>query len=425
MQHLIPSRLMASGLMAAALVLMTTPAHAQDADQARQMLRQGLAAQAEAAYGALIAQSPNDPDHWLGRGLARARQSLWGAAAQDLEKAVAISPGYADAWSALADVYRWSDRPAAAADAYGRLAVLRPQDAQVQIQRARSWVAAGELAAARRAAQRARELGAAESDLPALPPETASPSLPAWAVADLLPPRQQPEVDGEGFGWALTAGVAGTDWGAGTAREGRLTLRHFGPRGSIAVTQVGLRSRGDHDRGWTLDAYPRLWTDAYANVRYQRAGTPTLYPGKAWRVELFQHLGSDWELAASHDRLDFSAPVEIEGVALGYYWGDFYARWRHQRVRTDVSTDRGNRFVLRYYYGGDADHYLEFNASQGSSDDFDSALVQGARVGARGLAWTHFVRPDWGVQLSARQARDRSSPGSRVRDVALGLTTRW
>ena len=398
------------------------PAQAQDAEQARQLLRQGQAAQAEAAYGALIASAPNDPDHWLGRGLARARQSLWGLAAQDLEKAVSISPGHADAWSALADVYRWSDRPAAAADAYGRLALLRPQDAQVQIQRARSWLAAGEAAAARRAVQRARELGAAEADLPALPvwPDPAAPVLANAGDTDTRAPAG---AVAEGFRWALSVSVARTDFGARAAHDSRLTLRHYSPWGSIALEQLGLRNWGEHDRAWALDAYPRLWRGAYAHLRYQRAGTPALYPGTAWRAELFQNLGSGWELAASHDRLGFDSPVRIDGLALGYDWGHFHARWRHQQVRSDASSGAGNRLLLRYYYAGDADSYFELNASQGRSDDFESAVLQSARSDARGLAWTHFVRRDWGLKLSARQARDSS--GSPVRDVGLGMSTRW
>lgn len=399
------------------------PAKAQDAELARQLLRQGQAAQAEAAYGAMIASAPNDPDHWLGRGLARARQSMWTLAAQDLEKAVSISPGYADAWSALADVYRWSDRPADAADAYGRLALLRPDDPQVQIQRARSWLSAGEIRAARRAVERARALGAKESDLPVVPEEPLRTTLRALAT-DTQHRAPAEAVDGSAR-WAVSAGVSSTDFGTRAAHERILSLRHYTPWGSIAIEQLGLRNWGEQDRAWALDAYPSLWSGAYAHVRYQRAGTPELYPETAWRVELFQNVGGGWELAASHDRLGFDAPVMIDGVAVGYYWGNFYVRWRHQQVRTDTSTGRGNRFVLRYYYEGDADHYLELNASQGRSDDFETAALQTSRADTRGLAWMHYMGRDWGLMLSARQARDSSGRGSRSRDLGLGLMARW
>ena len=398
------------------------PAVAQDADLARQLLRQGQAAQAEAAYGALIASAPNDPDHWLGRGLARARQSQWVLAAQDLEQAVSLSPGYADAWSALADVYRWSDRPAAAADAYGRLALLRPDDAQVQIQRARSWLAAGEISAARRAVARARALGAAETDLPSVPDEPHRANL--LALAADAQQRAPAEAEAGGARWAVSASVSRTEFGTRKSHDHSLSLRHYSPWGSIAIEQMGLRHWGEHDRAWALDAYPRLWSGAYAKVRYRRAGTPGLYPETAWRLELFQNVGG-WELAASHDRLGFASAMQIDGVAVGYHWGNFYARWRHQQVRTDGPSGRGNRFVLRYYYEGDADHYLELNASQGYSDDFETAVLQTPRADTRGLAWTHYVGRDWGVKLSARQARDTSGRGSRSRDLGLGVMARW
>lgn len=410
-------------LLAAGVLWVSAQAQAQDADQARQWLRQGLAVQAEAAYAALIASAPNDPDHWLGRGLARARQSLWGPAAQDLERAVAISPGYADAWSALADVYRWSDRPAAAAEAYGRLALLRPADARVQVQRALSWLAAGEIRAARRALDQARALGAPESDLPDLPAEPARPSLRALLADAAM--RVPVEAQAPGVRWAVSAGVSRTDLGARAAFDQRLSLRYYSDWGSLALAQLGLRNGGEHDRAWALDAYPRLWSGAYANVRYQKAGTPALYPGTAWRVELFQNLGDGWELAASHDRFGFGAPVRIDGVGVGYSWGHFHAGWRHQQVRADGSSGRGNRFVLRYYYEGDADHYLELHASQGRSDDFDTALLQTARSDARGLAWSHYVGRDWGIKLSARQARDSSGPGTRSNDVGVDVIARW
>ena len=88
-------------MFGAGALMVAGAVQAQDADAARQLLRQGQAQQAAAAYSVLIERSPGDPDHWLGRGLANARQALWPAAMADLEKAVALAPGYADAWSAL------------------------------------------------------------------------------------------------------------------------------------------------------------------------------------------------------------------------------------------------------------------------------------------------------------------------------------
>jgi len=303
--------------MLGACALMVMGAQAQDADAARQLLRQGQAQQAAAAYSVLIERSPGDPDHWLGRGLANARQALWPAAMADLEKAVALAPGYADAWSALADVYRWNDRPAAAADAYARLAVLRPDDVQVAVLRARSLVAAGDLEGARLAVQRARELGAAEADLPAL-------SRPR--KAELTPETLNPVVPSDGYKWAVSGGLFRTSSGSSSANENSLSVRRYGELGSIAIERLGLHRFGYSDQAWAVDAYPRLWNGAYANLRYQRTDSPELYPARSWRAELYQNVGGGWELAASHDYLGFGSGVRIEGVSAGKYWGNFFAR---------------------------------------------------------------------------------------------------
>ena len=405
--------------MLVAMVALATGAWAQT-DEARVLLNQGKAQQAADLYGQRIAREPGDPDHWLGRALARIRLGQWPDAMADLEKAVAIAPGYADAWSSLADVYRWNDRPAAAADAYARLAALRPNDAQVQVLRARALLAAGDAEGARLAVQRARELGAAEDSLPALNP-TRPRSASGEAGIDM---PSQPVASG-GHRWALSAGASRTASGAASAQENSVALRHYSAYGSIALERLGLRRFGDQDQAWAVDAYPRLWQGAYANLRYQQTRTADLYPPRAWRAELYQNISGGWEAAVSRDFLGFGSGVRIDGVSMGKYWGNFFARWRHQQIKTDSSSGKGDRLFVRYYYEGDADHYLEANVSRGRSDDFGSALIQASRSNSRGLVWMHFVTRDWGYKLSASRSADTSGYGTQASDLGISLTRRW
>lgn len=388
---------------------------AQDLGQAQQLLRSGQAEAAEQAYATLIERTPGDPDPWLGRGLSRMRLARWEGAMQDLEKAVELAPGYADAWSALADVYRWNDRWASAADAYARLATLRPQDAQVQVMRARALWQLGDAAQARRAAQRALALGASAADVATF--EEKSPVERAALASGSMSDR--------GYDWALSAGVGRTLSGASGATENQLSLRRYTDWGSIALERLSLRRFGEVDQAWAVDAYPRLWAGAYANVRYQSADSASLYPQRSWRLELFQNLGSGWELAGSHDELGFGSGVRIEGVSLGKYWGNFYARWRHQSVQSDSSSGKGDRVLLRYYYAGDPDHYVEANLSQGRSDDFSSAILRASRTDARGLAWQHFIDRWWGLKMSLSESRDTSAANARARDWSASLIRRW
>jgi YaiO family outer membrane protein len=385
----------AAGLVVA--VCGAQPLWAQDADAARSLLRSGQPEQAAQAYTALIERSPTDPDHWLGRGLARSRLGQWLGAMDDLEKAVALAPGYADAWSALADVYRWNDRPAAAADAYARLAALRPDDAQVRVMQARSLLAAG---------------------TPALASSPEAAGTPALASS--------PEADAPaGYRWALSGGVSRTEAGSFSARENSLALRHYTEWGSVAIERLGQERFGYSDQAWAVDAYPRLWQGAYANVRYQRTAIADLYPPRAWRAELYQNVGGGWELALSRDFLGFGSGVRIDGVSAGKYWGNFFARWRHQQVSSDSSSGRGDRFFVRYYYEGDADHYVEARVSRGRSDDFSTGLILPSRSDSRGLVWYHFVARDWGFKLSASRSNDTAGRGLNATDAGVGLVRRW
>lgn len=412
-------------LLASCIGLFVGLAQAQNAEDARRFLDQGQYRTAVQAYTGLIEQHPTDPDHWLGRGLAQVRQGAWRDAVNDLERAVAIAPSYADAWSALADVYRWNDQAAAAANAYARLAVLRPNDVQVRVLQARSLLAAQDVPGARAAVQRARELGAAEDTLPALPGLAAVQAAPAQAETPPVPETLNQDATADGHKWAVSVGVGRSASGSSVARDNSLSLRRYGELGSIAVERLGLSRFGDTDQAWAVDAYPRLWRGAYANVRYQFANTPDLYPARSWRAELYQNVGGGWELAASRDFLGFGSGVRIDGVAAGKYWGNFFARWRHQQVSSDSSAGKGDRFFVRYYYEGDANHYVELNASKGRSDDFGSALIQQSRSDSRGVVWYHFVTRDWGFKLSASESNDSSAYNSKARDLGLGLTRRW
>lgn len=232
-------------------------------------------------------------------------------------------------------------------------------------------------------------------------------------------------VTGRGYGWALSVGASHSTSDAARADDNSVSLRRYTDWGSVALERLSLRRFGQVDQAWALDAYPRLWSGAYANVRYQIADKAALYPNRSWRLELFQNIGSGWEVAGSRDELGFGSGVHIQGVALGKYWGNFFARWRHQTVKSDASSGQGDRLLLRYYYAGDADHYVEGNVSQGRSDDFSSALLQSARSDARGVAWYHFLNRQWGFKLGLSESNDSGADNVRVRDVSVSLTRRW
>mgnify|MGYP000163777510 FL=1 len=227
------------------------------------------------------------------------------------------------------------------------------------------------------------------------------------------------------LGWSAMISSGQTKTDLGSAKERSVSLRRYTELGSISLEQLSLKRFGTSDSALAIDAYPRLWEGAYANVRYQHASSPNLYPGHSWRAELYQNVGGGYELSASHDDLGFASNVKIEGVAVVKYWGNFYARLRHQRVISDGSVGQGNRFLMRYYYEGDADHFVEANLSSGRSDDFNSAQLSGMRSDSRGLILNHFVTRQWGFKVSLSQANDAALSSGRERSFNLGLAYRW
>lgn len=403
------------------LVMACSTGLAQELGQARQLLQDGQYPQALAVLTQQLSTSPRDPDALLFRGLTYSRMQRWTEAIADLELAASVAPGYADVWQALGNAYRWSDQAAASADAYGRLAALRPEDPQAHLSRARSLWVAGDREGARLSATRARELGATDAqigDLATLE-RTASQGAPT-ASAPAVAPSEMVQA---GYGWAISVSGSQLDTPRSSGHDRSWVLRRYGSAGSLALERLQVSRFGLKDDAYALDAYPRLWKGAYANLRYQRSQDAVLYPGRAWRAELYQSVGGGWELAASHDYLGFDSGVKMNAIALARYWGNFYMRLRHQRTETNSSSGHGDRLVLRYYYEGDADHYLEGSWSSGRSDDLSNLLLGQSRSDTRGAAFYHFLNAHWGLKGAYSDSRDSAS--GRERSMSLGMVYRW
>ncbi len=225
--------------------------------------------------------------------------------------------------------------------------------------------------------------------------------------------------------WTLTVGAGQLSAARGHASDRSVSLRHVGPWGSLALERLQLQRFGTSDAATALDAYPWLWQGAYANVRVQSSDHASLYPRRVWRAELYQNLPGDWEVSASRDALGFDSPVQIDGLALARYWGNFYVRWRHQTVTSDSASGKGDRLVLRYYYAGDADHHLEVSASRGRSVDATGTAITSNLSSSQGVSWLHHFHRAWGLRASATQSHDTSGSNARERAASLSAIYRW
>jgi YaiO family outer membrane protein len=372
------SVLIAGGLASALLAAIAAgPAAAQQTappgfdtrfHEARELALDGHREAAIAAYTELLAASPGNADVLLGRGRVYSWMGNWPAAEADLAAAVTASPAYADAWSALGDMYLWSDRPEKAVQAYGHWVDLAPGDPAPLLARGR-------------AQRSARQADAARSDFEAAAGRGADPVLVKDLVASVQAPplasvgvRPPDAVPTGGYRWSASAGIDFTDFPSGGLHwvETATTVRRRFDTGSLGFEALTATRFGTTDAAWALDGYRDLWSRAYVNLRFQEGVDAVLFPRTRWRAELFQGVGRGWELSASYDRLEFSAPVEIYGLGLGRYVGNWYLRWRHLYVpgtSGDPSWSHSDRLTVRNYYAGDADNYFEVAAGIGRTDE--------------------------------------------------------
>ena len=380
--------------------------------RARALANDGQPELALSAYDALLARSPGNVDVLLGRGIVYARLERWAEAERDLRAAAAASPAYADVWSALGNMYAWSDRPAAGADAYTHLIALRPDEPAGYVARGRALRAQGRSAEARADLERARALGAGGDAVEAL-------------AAALQPRAGNPDATiAAGYTWAASLSSSWTDVGDGPHwNDQTVSVRHYTKRGSLAFETLRAHRFGEHDYAWALDGYANLWSGAYANLRYQRGAAARLFPANAGRAELYQSLGGGWEASVSDDVLGFASRVNIYGVSLARYTGDWYVQLRHQNIVSAGSHGTGDRLLARWYYAGDADTYAEATLNSGRSDDPLSLVGGRSRSGGGSATWVRYWTPTWGTRVGASFSRAGGASGQR--ELNLALYRRW
>lgn len=356
-----------------------SPSFDEQYKQARDLANSGQPALALAAYDALLARSPGNADVLLGRGIAFTRLERWSEAEADLRAAAASSPAYADVWSALGNLYQWSGRPEQAAEAYARARSL------------------------------GFDAGEVDAMLAAMRPR---PGTPDAAIA-------------EGYAWAVGLSSTWTRLGDNPRwNEQTASVRHYGKLGSIAFEALRAQRFAQTGHAWALDAYTKLWNGAYANLRYQRAPSARLFPANSGRIELYQAVGDGWEVSLSDDVLGFGERVNIYGVSLAKYSGNWYVQLRHQNIVAPGSHGSGDRLLGRYYYQGDADSYLELAVNRGRSDDPLSLAGGRTRSGGGSVNLVHYFSRDWGGRVGAAFSRD-SGGGARERSLNFAVYRRW
>lgn len=391
------------------------PSLEQQMLHARQLATDGQREAALILYERLLEQSPNNGDVLLARGRTLAWMNRWHESERDLLAVATANPTYTDAWSALGDMYFWSDRPTKAIEAYSQWAALSPNEPTPYLALGRAFRDARDYSDATRAFQQAKQNGADALQIEEL-------------LASLRPPLSNPaDRVPEGFRWVAsgTYDHTGFEGGRQPWNDYSFSLRRRFEKGSLAIELQRANHFGDSDTAYALDGYIDLWHRAYANLRYQYASGDKLFPHYATRAELFQGVGSGWELSGSYDRLKFREGVNIYGLGVGKYFGDYYARVRTTYVPgSDGTSSRGYRVLLRNYYRGDADSYIEFRIGHGRGNDYlpGEGLSQVTSQSV-GLSWVFFPEPKWGFKVSANYGQDSNAPNQF--SIAMSIYHRW
>jgi YaiO family outer membrane protein len=371
-------------------------------------------------YTELLATRPDNSDLLLARGRTYAWEDRWKEAEADITAVTARSPDYGDAWSALGDVYLWSDRPGDAADAYGKWISAAPGDPRAYIARARAHRAANELDAARVDLEAARAHGAPDPEIDQY-------------LASLQPRRlEQESVVPEKFTWQASLSydlskfsTDRSNWNYYTA-----TLRRYWDRGSLGFEYLRSRRFDSNDYALALDAYVDLWQRAYANIRYQYSPKGTLYPYDSYRVEIFQGAGTGWELSGSYDHMDFRPTnVDIYGVGLGKYTGNWYLRWRTLFIPSPAETGKSHRALARYYYAGNGDDYIEIHGGFSRGGEFvqGTEIIESTRGHSYGAAFQKYFYRRWGIKISAGYDDEKTLVEESIveRSYSATVLRRW
>ncbi len=371
-------------------------------------------------YTELLATRPNNSDLLLARGRTYAWEDRWKEAEADITAVTARMPDYGDAWSALGDVYLWSDRPGNAVTAYGKWIAADPGNSRAYVARAKAYRSKGDFNAARVDFEAARTHGAPDTEideyLTALQrrrqePEAAMPDRYTWS-ASLSYDRSQFSIDR-------------SDWHYYTA-----TLRRYWEPGSLGFEYLRSRRFDSNDYALALDAYVDVWRRAYANVRFQYAPDALLYPHDSYRAEIFQGIGKGWELSGSYDHMDFdSSTVDMYGVGLGKYTGDWYLRWKAIFIPSTARTGVSNRVLARYYYAGNGDDYVELNGGYSQGGEFiqGTTVVETTRGHWFGAAFQDYFLPRWGVKITAGYDDEKTLTEQSIieRSYSFEILTRW
>jgi len=150
---------------------------------------------------------------------------------------------------------------------------------------------------------------------------------------------------------------------------------------------------GSRDTQFGLEAYPRLWTDAYAYLDVGFSSIARHYPHSSFLLEIYQGLAASFEVSLGYRRMNFDPrPVSVYFGSVGWYFGSFYSVLR--LYVAPQGAERTTSWVLQVRRYFSDRNYVFAGFGQGThSTEIRAAgdlLFRQARTYIAGCDWTLF-----------------------------------
>jgi len=352
---------------------------------ARSLAFAGKWEEALKAYNAILNDFPGEPDSLLGRGRLLGWMKRYSEAAADLSSLIEKKPEYHEAWSALADIYRWDHQ-------------LEAGEKHAEAWQTQFPESPAPLLALAQLHMDFRLLVKARADVAAAQKAGASPEETNRLLSQI---QQQPGAlpwELQGF-YEFQAFVphAGQDsrppWNNFT-----LGIRHAFPQGSVALQSLTVNRFDRLDQAFVLDGYLSLWPRAFGNLRLQGALSGDILPHVDVLGEVFQEFGDSWETSLGYRQMAFSnAPVHFFQAGLGHYFGNLYLRLQPQLFLSPEGPGIQAALWARYFFDS-ADNFLELRLGAGRQVMLVNAdTLQGQNSFFALLNGQMFITPQWGL----------------------------
>ncbi|MCB2198830.1 tetratricopeptide repeat protein [bacterium] len=340
----------------------------------------------------LLAGFPDDPDALLLRGRVYGWLGQYERAEKDLLKVSELTPDYADAWSALADLYRWWQKGEKAVAAAKRNLQLSNGNPQAWMNLARAQIAARRFPEARETLNGARSKGADPDVVARTYAQISRVQLPSRYEATTLVDLEKRDGVNQ-LNQVIT-----------------LLVKRQWKRGSLILGGQQYVHDPTDRSDLVGEGYLDLWPGYYGHSRlvYPVVGESPLDLDAT--VDLTRTLQGRYEVTAGWRRMLFgTATANIGFVGGGVYLNSFYFRAQFMSSSSETTSGTTLMGAVRWYFHT-VDDYVDASLFRTR----DSILYPGSSESLETSGWTTVVRGQlkvWrnhGLQFGLRYQSDSS-----------------